>query len=225
MPCESRRIENPPSLSDRARSARSIWQRPRALQRANEMALARIRQLAAHETGHTLGLMHNYAGSIVNRSSVMDYPPPTVALGADGALDVSDAYAIGIGEWDKVSIAYGYSDLSQAKNETLALDKILDAALSRGLLYLTDQDAARSLRQPIAHLWDTGSNDLDGLRRVMAVRAVALRNLSEKRFRTYVDAVLEMCSLRCISTTAIKWLRCEVDRRTRLLLQSSREQG
>ncbi|MGO9402043.1 MAG: zinc-dependent metalloprotease [Terriglobales bacterium] len=153
---------------------------PAALKRANDMALARIRQLAAHETGHTLGLMHNYAGSIVNRSSVMDYPPPTVSLGPDGRPDVSDAYAVGIGEWDKVSIAYAYSDFSQAKSETLSLDKILDDALSRGLLYLTDQDA-RPLgsASPIAHLWDTGSNDLDGLRQVMAVRAAAMRGLSE----------------------------------------------
>jgi hypothetical protein len=153
---------------------------PSALKRANEMALARIRQLAAHETGHTLGLMHNYAASIVNRSSVMDYPPPTITLGADGRPDVSDAYAVGIGEWDKVSIAYGYSDLSQQKDETAALDKILADAFSRGLLYLTDQDA-RPLgsASPTAHLWDTGSNTLDGLTRVMAVRASALENLSE----------------------------------------------
>ena len=153
---------------------------PAALKRANEMALARIRQLAAHETGHTLGLMHNYAASIVNRSSVMDYPPPTVTLDADGRPDVSDAYAVGIGEWDKVSIAYGYSDLSQEKDETPALDKILADAFARGLLYLTDQDA-RPLgsASPIAHLWDTGSNDLDGLSQVMAVRAAALKNLSE----------------------------------------------
>jgi Met-zincin/Domain of unknown function (DUF5117) len=163
---------------------------PAALQRANQMALARIRQLAAHETGHTLGLMHNYTGSIVNRSSVMDYPPPTIALGADGLPDVSNAYAVGIGEWDKVSIAYGYSDFSQAdrapsdlvqgQSETLALDKILGDAFSRGLLYLTDQDA-RPLgsASPIAHLWDTGGNDLEGLSRVMAVRAAALKNLSE----------------------------------------------
>jgi hypothetical protein len=89
------------------------------------MALARIRQLAAHETGHTLGLMHNYAASIVNRSSVMDYPPPTITLGANGRPDVSDAYAVGIGEWDKVSIAYGYSDFSQEKTRRPALDKIL----------------------------------------------------------------------------------------------------
>jgi hypothetical protein len=153
---------------------------PSALKRANEMALARIRQLAAHETGHTLGLMHNYAASIVNRSSVMDYPPPTITVGADGRPDVSDAYAVGIGEWDKVSIAYGYSDFSQEKDETPALDKILADAFSRGLLYLTDQDA-RPLgsASPIAHLWDTGANDLDGLSRVMAVRAAALKNLSE----------------------------------------------
>jgi uncharacterized protein DUF4953/uncharacterized protein DUF5117 len=153
---------------------------PAALKRANEMALSRIRQLAAHETGHTLGLMHNYAASIVNRSSVMDYPPPTVTVGADGRPDVSDAYAVGIGEWDKVSIAYGYSDFSQEKDETAALDKILADAFGRGLLYLTDQDA-RPLgsASPIAHLWDTDSNTLDGLKRVMAVRAAALKNLSE----------------------------------------------
>ena len=163
---------------------------PTAVKRANEMALARIRQLAAHETGHTLGLMHNYAASIVNRSSVMDYPPPTVTVAADGRPDVSAAYAVGIGEWDKISIAYGYSDFSHAnvspsdpaqeKSETAALDKILDDAFSRGLLYLTDQDA-RPLgsASPIAHLWDTGPNTLVGLNRVMAVRAAALKNLSE----------------------------------------------
>jgi hypothetical protein len=153
---------------------------PAALKRANEMALARIRQLAAHETGHTLGLMHNYAASIVNRSSVMDYPPPTVTLGADGRPDVSDAYAVGIGEWDKVSIAYGYSDFSPQTDETPALDKILADAFGRGLLYLTDQDARPfGSASPIAHLWDTGANTLDGLSRVMAVRAAALKNLSE----------------------------------------------
>ena len=153
---------------------------PAALKKANEMALARIRQLAAHETGHTLGLEHNYAASIVNRSSVMDYPPPTITVGQDGQPDVSDAYAVGIGAWDKISITYGYRDLSLEKDETAALDKILGDAFSSGLEFLTDQDA-RPLgsSSPIAHLWDTGSNDLDGLTRVMAVRSAALKNLSE----------------------------------------------
>jgi hypothetical protein len=158
---------------------------PSALRKANEMALARIRQLAAHESGHTLGLMHNYAASIFNRASVMDYPPPAVTLGANGIPDVSNAYAVGIGSWDKVSIDYGYQDFPPGTNEKQALNKILDSAFERGEIYLTDQDA-RPLgsASPVAHLWDQGSNDLDGLKTVMAVRDAALKRLS-------IDAIRE----------------------------------
>jgi hypothetical protein len=166
---------------------------PAALARANAMALARIRQLAAHETGHTLGLMHNYAASIVNRASVMDYPPPTVTLGADGVPDVSNAYAVGIGAWDKIAITYGYRDFPAGTNETQALDKVLGDAFASGQLYLTDQDA-RPLgsASSIAHLWDTGNNDLDGLQQVMAVRQAALKNLSENAIREHTPmATLE----------------------------------
>src|SRR5438552_6054891 len=89
-----------------------------------QIVLARLRQLAAHEVGHTLGLQHNYAASIVNRASVMDYPAPLVKLGADGIPDISEAYAKGIGEWDKVAIAYGYQEFPNTSEEA-ALDKIL----------------------------------------------------------------------------------------------------
>src|SRR5271156_2549024 len=107
-----------------------------------EMALARLRQLAAHEVGHTLGLMHNYSSSTVNRSSVMDYPPPYVKLDADGVPDLSDAYATGIGEWDKVSITWGYKEFLPDTNVSAALNKILtDAYLEKHLRFLTDQDA------------------------------------------------------------------------------------
>jgi hypothetical protein len=158
---------------------------PAALRKANEMALARIRQLAAHESGHTLGLMHNFAASIVNRASVMDYPPPTVTLAANGVPDVSNAYAAGIGSWDKVTIDYGYQDFPPGTNEKRALNKILDSAFERGQIYLTDQDARPlGAASPVAHLWDVGSNDLDGLKQVMAVRDAALKRLS-------LDAVRE----------------------------------
>ncbi|PYS77737.1 MAG: peptidase, partial [Acidobacteria bacterium] len=106
-----------------------------------QVVLARLRQLAAHEVGHTLGLQHNFAASITNRASVMDYPAPLVKLGADGIPDISDAYAHGIGEWDKVTIAYGYQDFPAGTDERAALDKILSDAFKRGLMYLTDQDA------------------------------------------------------------------------------------
>src|SRR2546430_14469568 len=93
-----------------------------------EMVLARLRQLAAHEVGHTLGLQHNFAASIVKRASVMDYPAPFVKLGADGMPDISDAYAKGIGEWDKVTIVYGYQEFPGDVDEKSALNKLLSDA-------------------------------------------------------------------------------------------------
>src|SRR4029077_17107882 len=92
-----------------------------------EMALARLRQLAAHEGGHTLGLMHNYSASTVNRSSVMDYPPPVAKLAADGSIDLSDAYATGIGEWDKGSIPVGDQDCPTGMDGRADLNKIMRA--------------------------------------------------------------------------------------------------
>src|SRR5205814_22033 len=141
-----------------------------------EMALARLRQLAAHEVGHTLGLEHNYSSSTVNRSSVMDYPPPYVKLGADGVPDLSDAYATGIGEWDKVAIAFGYQDFAPGTDEATALNKILGDAFARGLRFLTDQDARPAgSSSSLAHLWDSGTNAVDELNRLMQVRAAALK--------------------------------------------------
>jgi hypothetical protein len=149
-----------------------------------DVALARLRQLAAHEVGHTLGLMHNFAASTVNRSSVMDYPPPLVKLAADGTPDLSDAYATGIGDWDKVSIAWGYSDFAPGTDEHAALDKILNDAYARGLRYLTDQDARPAgSSSSVAHLWDSGSNAIDELNRIMQVRAAALRRFGENNIR------------------------------------------
>jgi len=149
-----------------------------------EMALARLRQLAAHEVGHTLGLMHNYSSSTVNRSSVMDYPPPFVKLAADGTPDLSDAYATGIGEWDKTSITWGYSDFAPGTDEHAALNKILSDAFGRGLRYLTDQDARPpGSSSSVAHLWDSGSNAVDELNRIMQVRAAALQRFGENNIR------------------------------------------
>ncbi len=149
-----------------------------------QMALARLRQLAAHEVGHTLGLEHNYTASTVNRSSVMDYPPPYVKLGADGVPDVSDAYAAGIGEWDKVSITYGYQDFAPGVDEHAALDKSLHDAFARGLRFLTDQDARPAgSSSSLAHLWDSGTNAVDELNRLMQVRAAALKRFGENNIR------------------------------------------
>ena len=145
-----------------------------------EMALARLRQLAAHEVGHTLGLEHNFSASTVNRSSVMDYPPPLVTLSSDGVPDVSNAYAAGIGEWDKVSITFGYREFPPGTDEYAELNKTISDALGRGLRFLTDQDARPpGSSSSLAHLWDSGSNAVDELNRLMQVRAAALRRFGE----------------------------------------------
>ncbi|NIM58036.1 MAG: DUF5117 domain-containing protein [Candidatus Aminicenantes bacterium] len=146
-----------------------------------EMALARIRELSCHEVGHTLGLGHNYAASVNDRASVMDYPHPLVKITEDGSLDLSEAYATGIGEWDKVSIAYGYQDFTKGVDEEKELRAILDNAFSSGLYFLAGQDARAGSAHPLANVWDNGKNPVDELERIMKIRGLALESFSEKR--------------------------------------------
>jgi hypothetical protein len=140
-----------------------------------EMSLARIRQLSAHEVGHTLGLTHNFAASISDRASVMDYPQPRVKIKEDGSFDLSDAYAKGIGEWDKVTIRYGYSQSSDEQ-----LNQILLDASARGLRFISDDDARPDGgAHPYAHLWDNGNDAVQELDHIMKVRSLALSHFSE----------------------------------------------
>jgi hypothetical protein len=117
----------------------------------------------------------------------MDYPPPLVTLGADSLPDLSDAYATGIGDWDKVSITWGYSDFAPGTDEHSALDKILSDAFAHGQRYLTDQDARPAgSSSSTAHLWDAGARPVDELNRLMKVRAAALRRFGEDNIRVGV---------------------------------------
>lgn len=149
-----------------------------------EMALARLRQLSAHEVGHTLGLAHNYIASTRNRASVMDYPHPVVQIKEDGTLDLSDAYATGVGEWDKVAITFGYSQFPEGADEKAALEKILQNGISKGIIFISDE-AARppGSAHPEAHLWDNGKNAVDELKHVMQVRSKALSRFSEQNIQ------------------------------------------
>ena len=149
------------------------------------MVLQRIRQLAAHETGHTLGLAHNFAASAFSQSaSVMDYPHPYVTLGKDGIPDLSHAYAVNIGQWDKVAIDYGYRQFGARFNEKTELDKILAASQKTGLIYITDEDARPfSGAHPHAHLWDNGADPADELNRILTIRAAALDRFNENAIK------------------------------------------
>lgn len=148
------------------------------------MAIARIRQLSAHEIGHTLGFAHNFAASTVNRASVMDYPHPQFEI-KKGEIDFSNAYANGIGDWDKVTVAYSYADFPKESNEEAALSAILNQAAEKGLRYLTDQDARPSgSAHALAHLWDNGSDIAEELENVLEVRKLAMANFSVDNIKT-----------------------------------------
>lgn len=145
-----------------------------------QLALARLRQLSAHEVGHTIGLAHNFAASVKDRASVMDYPHPYIKLGENGALDFSDSYAVGIGEWDKRTVLYGYQDFPPQTNEETALQKILAGNYQQGFQYISDRDARpQSGAHPMAHLWDGGENPATELDRLMEVRRNALSRFGE----------------------------------------------
>ena len=149
---------------------------------ALEMALARIRQLSAHEVGHTIGLSHNFAASTKGRSSVMDYPHPTLSI-KDGKVDFTDAYDTKIGDWDKVSIAYSYGEYLE--DEDVSLSKLLDEAFKKGARFISDQDA-RPLgsAHAYAHLWDNGSNVSEELENLLSIRRNSIANFSKDNIKS-----------------------------------------
>ncbi|MHA7058882.1 zinc-dependent metalloprotease [Aquimarina sp. M1] len=148
-----------------------------------EMALARIRQLSAHEVGHTIGFAHNFAASTNNRASVMDYPHPSIGL-EDGEISFMNAYDTKIGVWDKVTVAYSYSEFGEEVDENKQLDTILNNAYASGLRFISDSDArARGGAHGLAHLWDNGKSASEELKNVLAIRETAIHNFSKDNIR------------------------------------------
>lgn len=140
----------------------------------DELVLARLRQLAAHEIGHALGFMHNYASTHHPKPSVMDYPHARIDVRADGTIDLSDAYAEGLGPWDHFLVTHAYGRFPDRDEET-ALAELRRTAAESGLIYTTDEDghgpyAAHADAVP----WVTGADAVDALDRILRVRRAAL---------------------------------------------------
>lgn len=147
---------------------------------AAALAAARIRQLSAHEVGHTLGFAHNFAASTYGRASVMDYPAPLIKI-TKGELDFSDAYDTGIGEFDKFSVVYAYSDFPEGADEKAELERIVSRGIADGMLFISDSDTRpASAAHPLANLWDNGADPIENLGREMEVRRIGLSRFGLK---------------------------------------------
>ena len=140
-------------------------------------SLDRIRQLSAHEIGHTLGFAHNYISSANNRSSVMDYPHPKIDI-VNGDINIDNAYSKNIGDWDKVSVRYAYTDFQENENEDVKLNDIIEEAVNKGLYFLSDSDSRPvGSANPFSHLWDNGEFPYKELDKLLKVRDLALKNI------------------------------------------------
>jgi len=152
----------------------------------SEFALARIRQLSAHEVGHTLGIAHNFSASADGRASVMDYPHPLVTLNEEGQVILSNAYDIGIGDWDKRAIIWGYQDFPDDVSDSVGRAEIMAETLDSGLSFVADEHARIGPRgsagpaHPKGSLWDNGADPVAELNRMMQLRAVVLNEFSEQ---------------------------------------------
>jgi hypothetical protein len=149
-----------------------------------DLALARIRQLSAHEVGHTLGFTHNFAASTNNNSSVMDYPHPMITL-QNGEPNLSNAYDTGIGEWDKFTVKYSYAPVPAGSSQEQFLKEVLVEAQEKGLQFISDSDArAAGGAHANAHLWDNSEDPSLELERVLEIRKQAISNFSVDNIRT-----------------------------------------
>ncbi|MCW5940981.1 MAG: zinc-dependent metalloprotease [Fimbriimonadaceae bacterium] len=178
------------------------------------LSLERMKQLAAHEVGHTLGFSHNFAASVNNRASVMDYPAPLVLAREDGTLDVARSYRTGIGEWDLHTVRWSYGEYPAGADEAKAQDDLVREGIKQGYLFLSDQDArSPGSAHPAAHLWDNGADPLAALEEAIKVRQIALLKFGERN----IEPGQPLASLEEVLAPVYYWHRYQLEAAAKLV--------
>lgn len=174
----SQRVEQLTALAEALLAPYGQPDQAARLRAVEEFTLSRMRHLAAHEIGHALGFMHNYASTLHAKPSVMDYPHPRLAVGPDGEIDVSRAYSRGLGPWDLFLVEHAYRPFPAGEEEEL-LAGLRRRAMDEGLAYVTDADGhSPDAAHPDGVPWTMPGDALTGLDDVLEVRRVALSRFS-----------------------------------------------
>lgn len=149
--------------------------------RSDEYVGQLIKEVAAHEVGHTLGLRHNFKASSwksvdeilatrdhhsPNCGSVMDYSPGMFHPDKDKqGIFVMQA----VGPYDDWAIAYGYMQHqgTEHKDEASLLKAITSRVAEPGLAYATDEDTSLLAPDPLVNRYDNGSDNVEYARHRM----------------------------------------------------------
>lgn len=157
--------------SDRIRTIANYWETYVGATGSDtaqlDMVVLRQSLLIAHELGHALGFQHNWASSLNERASVMEYPTPRVQV-VDGKLDLSEAFQDSIGEYDKYMARYAYTEFVPA-GEQAGLDAIIAEMRERGILFVPSSD-------PRWSWYDDRATPTEYLRETLPARSIMLAN-------------------------------------------------
>ncbi|MFN2445212.1 MAG: zinc-dependent metalloprotease [Vicinamibacterales bacterium] len=130
-----------------------------------DIALLRQSLLTAHELGHALGFGHNFASSLNDRASVMEYPTPRVKV-VGNRLDLSESFQRATGEYDALMARYAYTELPAAR-EREGLEAVIRDMRAKGMHYLPPTD-------PRWSWYDDRATPTEYLRETIAARKIML---------------------------------------------------
>lgn len=138
---------------------------------AQKVAQAYIKDVVMHEVGHTLGLRHNFKGSLAHTpeqlqdaeftkehgigTSVMDYHPFNLASPGEKQGEYVQS---SLGKYDYLAIKYAYEPLPADREKDALQDIAVQTTLHPELAY--ESDEAADAMDPEVNRFDLGSDPL-----------------------------------------------------------------